>query len=61
MTKTKEAQFNRSSMFNDKEIAKEKEKKAIDEEKSNQQNKAIKIFNEIDTNKDNKYNYFNTY
>lgn len=54
MTKTKEAQFNRSSMFNDKEIAKEKEKKAIDEEKSNQQNKAIKIFNEIDTNKDNK-------
>lgn len=61
MTKTKEAQFNRSSMFNDKEIAKEKEKKAIEEEKSNQQNKAIKIFNEIDTNKDNKYNYFNTY
>ncbi|XP_003242619.1 glucosidase 2 subunit beta isoform X1 [Acyrthosiphon pisum] len=54
LTKTKEAQFNRSSMFNDKEIAKEKEKKAIEEEKSNQQNKAIEIFNEIDTNKDNK-------
>lgn len=47
-------------MFNNKEIAKEKEKKAIEKEKTNQQNEAIKIFNEIDTNKDNKYNYFNT-
>lgn len=43
-------------MFNDKEIAKEEEEKAIEEEKSNQQNKAIKIFNEIDINKNNKYN-----
>jgi len=35
-------------------MTKKKKKKAIEEEKSNQQNKAIKIFNEIDTNKNNK-------
>jgi len=60
MAKIKDAQFKRSILFNDKEVAKEKEERAIEEEKSNQQNKAIKIFNEIDTNKNNKYNYFNT-
>lgn len=60
MAKIKDAQFKRNIIFNDKEVAKEKEEKAIEEEKSNQQNKAMKIFNEIDTNKNNKYNYFNT-
>ncbi|CAH1721130.1 unnamed protein product [Aphis gossypii] len=54
MAKIKDAQFKRSILFNDKEVAKEKEDKTIEEEKSNQQNKAIKIFNEIDTNKNNK-------
>ncbi|XP_026820102.1 glucosidase 2 subunit beta-like [Rhopalosiphum maidis] len=54
LAKIKDAQFNRSSLFYDKEIAKEKEERAIEEEKSNQQNKAMRIFNEIDTNKNNK-------
>jgi hypothetical protein len=50
------AQYIRSNTMKNKEKAEAKKKKAIEEEKLRQQNEAFKIFSEIDSNKNNKYN-----
>lgn len=52
----RDAQFIRSNALKNKEKAEAKKKKAIEEEKLKQQNEAFKIFNEIDSNKNHKYN-----
>lgn len=48
------AQFIRNHLLIDKRMHEEKENKALEEEKLKQQNDAIKLFNEIDTNQNNK-------
>lgn len=55
LSKKKEALLIKSKTFVDKKVAQAKEKEAKEEETLKEQNEALKIFNEIDTNKNNKY------
>lgn len=56
MTKLKDARRIKKNAFNSKQIIEEKQKRAIEWENLNERNEALKIFSQIDINKNNKYN-----
>lgn len=51
----RDAQFIRNNTLRAKKEAESKEKQAIKEENLRQQNEAFKMFNELDSNKNQKY------
>jgi len=56
LTKLKDARRIKKNAFNSKQIIEEKQKRAIEWENLNERNEALKIFSQIDINKNNKYN-----